>query len=113
VGGYTDWVRQRKLDVEPASPAPAKPATPAAPAPRVAKPRRLSFKERGELASLPDLIDAKEREREEVYLSLADPALLRDGAAVSEARSRLVALEAEIGALTARWEELETIAAEG
>jgi len=113
VGGYTEWVRQRTLDVEPAPAAPAKRAAPvAAPAPRAPKPRRLSFKERGELASLPDLIDAKEREREQVYLSLADPALLRDGAAVSEARSRLATLETEIGALTARWEELETIESE-
>ena len=113
VGGYSDWVRQRTPVAAPA-PAPApKRVSPPTKAPREPKQRRLTFKERGELASLPDLIDAKEREREQVYLSLADPALLRDGAAVNEARSRLATLETEIGALTARWEELETIAAEG
>jgi ABC transport system ATP-binding/permease protein len=112
VGGYADWVRQRKSIAVPAAAAPVKRVAPPPAAPREAKKRKLSFKERGELDSLPDRVDAKEREREQVYLSLSDPALLRDGAAVADARARLAALEAEIGALTARWEELETIAAE-
>ena len=111
VGGYADWVRQRKPIAAPAA-APTKRVAPLPATPREAKKRKLSFKERGELESLPDQIDAKEREREQVYLSLADPALLRDGAAVADARARLAALEVEIGALTARWEALETIAAE-
>ena len=53
---------------------------------------------------------AIERERESVYASLSDPALLRDGTAVSNARARLTAIETEITAQLARWEELETIA---
>ena len=40
----------------------------------------------------------------------SDPALLRDGTAVSNARARLTAIETEITAQLARWEELETIA---
>ena len=62
---------------------------------RRAKPkkRKLSFKETRELAALPDRIDALEREREQLYASLADPALLRDGAAVVAAKARLAALE--------------------
>ena len=39
--------------------------------------------------------------------------MLRDGTAVLEARERLDRLSAEIEALVARWEELETIAAAG
>jgi len=65
------------------------------------------------IAALPDRIDALERRREESYASLSDPALLRDGAAMTDARTRLAALEAEIAELTARWEALETIAAGG
>jgi hypothetical protein len=38
---------------------------------------------------------------------------VRDGAAMTEARDRLAALEAEIAELTERWEALETIAAGG
>ncbi|MEO8880996.1 MAG: ABC transporter C-terminal domain-containing protein, partial [Gemmatimonadaceae bacterium] len=74
---------------------------------------RMTFKETAELASLPEAIDALERERETVYASLADPALLRDGAAIAIANARLAALEAEIATRSGRWEELETIAAEG
>jgi ATP-binding cassette subfamily F protein uup len=111
-GGYTDWLRQRPV----AAPAPAaapKRAPAPAPAARAEKKRRLTFKETSELAALPDRIDARERDREQLYLSLSDPALLRDGAAVTEARTRLAAIEAEIAAMTERWEALETIAAEG
>jgi hypothetical protein len=69
------------------------------------------MKQRAELASLPDEIDALEREREETYLSLSDPAVLRDAGAMSDARARLAALEERIAALTTRWEELATIEA--
>ena len=109
VGGYTDWVRQR-APVVTTVPATKRPPPPVK-ATRAPKPRRLTTKERGELASLPDDIDARERERERTYLSLSDPALLRDGTAVSDARARLAALEQEIAALIARWEELATIEA--
>jgi ATP-binding cassette subfamily F protein uup len=113
-GGYSDWVRQRAA----ASPTPAA-RVPAA-APQGAEPARrdradrrrgLSFKEQRELADLPDRIDAAERDRDALYAALADPALLRDGAAAAEAKARLAALDAEVEALTARWEALEEAAA--
>jgi ATP-binding cassette subfamily F protein uup len=115
-GGYTDWARQRNA-------APATTAPPRAPARVVAKnvslpekterKRRLTFAEVKELSELPDRIDALERERNAVYASLADPALLRDGAAVAAAKARLAALDAEIATLTGRWEALETVASGG
>ena len=111
-GGYSDWVRQRASVAPPAAP-PPKRAAPAPPPPREPKKPKLSFKERAELAALPEQIDAREREREAVYASLADPALLRDGSAVVEANARLAALSSEIDRLIARWEALETIAAMG
>ena len=114
VGGYADWVRQRTAAASASNPAPRRVAS-APPAKKTAKKRetkrRLSFQESTELAGLPDRIDACERERETVYHSLADPALLRDASAVARARARLAALDIEIGALTERWETLETISA--
>jgi ATP-binding cassette subfamily F protein uup len=111
-GGYSDWVRQRPT-ISPPAPAAARRAPAPAPAQRTEKPKKLSYRETAELASLPDRIDALEGERGRIYASLADPAVLRDGAAVGEARARLAALELEIGGLTERWEALETIAAGG
>jgi ATP-binding cassette subfamily F protein uup len=109
-GGYTDWVRQRPAPPL-AAPVPARMPTPSPTAtPKPSRPRKLSYRETTELAQLPDRIDALEREREQRYTSLADPALLRDGAAVAEVRARLAALETEIATLTERWEALETIA---
>lgn len=110
VGGYTDWVRQRKPAAAPPTPKRVAPV----PAPRSApmRKRKLSMRESAELASLPDRVDALERQREAAYLSLSDPALLRDGAAVAGARQRLSGIEADIAAAIARWEALETIAHE-
>ncbi|GJG86285.1 heme ABC transporter ATPase [Gemmatimonadetes bacterium T265] len=114
-GGYSDWLRQRPAGGRPSpngAPAPPKrPAAPRAPAAVAGRPRRLTFAEQRELAGLPDAIDAAERARGALYASLADPALLRDGAAAAGAKARLAALDAEVGALTARWEALEEAAA--
>jgi ATP-binding cassette subfamily F protein uup len=110
VGGYADWVRQR----QPALGAPPRPAPKPAPVPPQKKQKKkgLSFTEMQELAALPERIDALEREREQVYESLADPAVARDGAAIVGTKARIAALESQIGELTGRWEALETIAAE-
>jgi len=111
-GGYSDWVRQRPVIAAPAAPSPPKPVV-SAPAPASpGRKRRLSFKESKELEALPEEIDARERERERLYASLADPVFLRDGAAVAEAKSRLASVAGEIAKLTERWEALETLASE-
>jgi ABC transport system ATP-binding/permease protein len=110
VGGYTDWVRQRKRPIAAAAPKPASKHGAPPPAPVKAKKRRLSFRETSELAGLPAHIDALERERETIYASFGESAVRRDGSAVVAAKSRLVALDNEIAALIQRWEELETIA---
>ncbi len=109
VGGYADWVRQREAATAASAPA-AKRVVVAAPAAAPAKKKRLSFKESTELASLPERIDALEREREAAYLSLSDPSLLRDPSAVTRAHARVGAFDTEIRALTERWEALETLA---
>jgi len=110
-GGYSDWVRQRPSVAPTSAPPPPKRAAPAPPPAREPKKPKLTFRQRAELDALPEQIDARERERETLYASLADPALLRDGSAVVEANARLATLSAEIESLIARWEELETIAA--
>jgi ATP-binding cassette subfamily F protein uup len=112
VGGYSDWVRQRRAamaaSAKPAATARAK--NPQSAAPAVPKKRRLSLKETSELAALPDRVDAMESERDQLFASLADPALLRDAAALAKVRARLAALETELRTAMARWEALELIA---
>jgi ATP-binding cassette subfamily F protein uup len=110
-GGYSDWLRQRPAIA--AAPAAAKSTAPVVAAGRAEKKRKLSWKESQELAALPELIDARETERAAVYAKLADPAFLRDGAAVAQASAHLASLEAELAALAERWEALETIASGG
>jgi ATP-binding cassette subfamily F protein uup len=118
VGGYSDWVRQRKdLAAAPVATAAASKRNADPPAAKRdasrAKPRKLSFRESTELAALPDRIDALEQERTRLHVSLADPVLLRDATALAAARTRLTQVEQESAAAIVRWEELETIAAEG
>ena len=109
-GGYADWLRQRAPEPPPA----AQRASTVAPTPartKSSRPRRLTYAEREELDALPDRIDAMEQERAALYLSLADPDVLRDGDAVVRTKARLEELGAGITSAMTRWEELEGIAA--
>lgn len=108
VGGYSDWVRQRKPAES--SPLPQKRVQSPPPQPAKAKKRKLTFKETAELNGLPDRIDALEQEKDRLFTSLGDPAFLREGSGVAAASARIDAIEAELGASMARWEELESIA---
>jgi ATP-binding cassette subfamily F protein uup len=112
VGGYSDWVRQRAPRTPVAREAEASKRAAPPPKQRPVKPRKLTFREQAELAALPDRIDELERERQRLYDSLGDPAVLRDGAAVIDAKTRIAAVEHELDGAIQRWEALETIAAQ-
>ena len=108
VGGFSDWVRQKQEPVAPRS-NPARPAPEAiAPVRSPNRKRRLTFKESTELASLPDAIDQRERERQNIYASLSATAVARDGAALADTAARLAAIDIELESMVARWEELAT-----
>ena len=109
VGGYTDWLRQRKVAETVATPVVKRVEAVVAVA-KTEKKKKLSFSEQKELASLPDRIDVLEMERTALYEKLADPLFARDGNALLQATGRLGALEKDILALTERWEQLETVA---
>ena len=112
-GGYSDWVRQRKPPATQTQGVRGTTTKRTAPPPeRREKKRRLSFKEQNELTALPEEIDALERERDQLYATLADPEWLRNGAAVSTAKTRLAEIDRLITVKTERWEALETIAAD-
>jgi ATP-binding cassette subfamily F protein uup len=109
VGGYSDWLRQRKV-AEAAAPASARAASAPSEAARARpKARRLSYKEQRELEALPEKIQLLEAEQLELQTAIADPTLFHApvgrGAA---ALQRLESLAAEIETAYSRWHALES-----
>ena len=113
VGGYADWLRQRKPTAQggAAKPSARKLARAAATA-SGERPKKLSFKEKRELAELPARIETLEQEKTQLFTLLASPELYTTRKAeVVPAKARVEAIEGEIATLYARWEALEAIEA--
>jgi ABC transport system ATP-binding/permease protein len=105
VGGYDDWLSQRS---QPETTAPAR--KPVREKPKKEGPRKLTFKERNELAELPRQIEELEKEQAELHERMADPAFYREaGEKVATARSRLTEVEEALEKAYGRWEELEAV----
>lgn len=105
-GGYDDWAEHRIL---PPSPEPVEKQTPPRREPAEKK-RRLSEKEKRELAALPGRIEALESEQALWHARLADPDFYRkDGESIARGRQRSEALAAEIEIAYRQWEELEAV----
>ena len=76
--------------------------------PTPAKPRKLSYKEKKELAALPATIERLEMQIEAIHGLMAKPEFYQlQGNQVAEAKADLAAREAELAVAYARWEELE------
>jgi ATP-binding cassette subfamily F protein uup len=107
VGGYDDWLRLQASTAPSKKPTPAKEPTSR---PSVNRSRKLSNKERFELAALPQRIEALEAEQAQLYASLADPTLYRrDGEDVIRLQTQLTTLEHALKEAYARWETLEQL----
>ena len=113
VGGYADWLRQRRPPVDDDK-AGAKSATPiespksAAPTSRAGAARKLSFKEVRELQSLPGQIQQLEAEVADLQARIGDTAFYRQPPTeVARELQRLQTLNAQIEAAYARWQSLE------
>ncbi|OPY64189.1 MAG: ABC transporter ATP-binding protein uup [Syntrophorhabdaceae bacterium PtaU1.Bin034] len=112
VGGYDDWLRQRKPPSDDASKAPSnEQKQKRAKAPN--EKRKLSFKESRELESLPRTIEAMEEEKQRLVTTLNSPEFYADYDAekVKTTSDRLEFLEKELDESYRRWDELETMAA--
>jgi ATP-binding cassette subfamily F protein uup len=108
-GGYTDMLSQRAGSRPTNAPA-AKPSRrPVETAPRPAEhPRRVSFKDRHALESLPARIEALHRTIAGLNGVLADPALYgRDPARFSETSASLAAVQEELTIAEEHWLTLE------
>ena len=111
VGGYSDWMRQRRTGLSPApgTGVAASGREKAAAAPAGPKPRKRSYKEQRELDSMPERIQALETLQGELQGAFADPKFFRQSPAeASAALERLQSLVAELEAAYARWNALES-----
>jgi ATP-binding cassette subfamily F protein uup len=113
VGGYEDWLRQRKADADdsavPEAGAPTRAVPAARPSAAANAPKKLSYRERLELDSLPSRIEALESELGELARTIADPGFYKEPpAAITEALERVQQIERELADLYVRWDALDS-----
>ena len=123
VGGYDDWLRdRRRRDTQRRAASGPAPAAPVGAMPGVAAPgargnpkaraRRLSYNDQRELSTLPERLQGLEAEKDRIESQLADGQLYRDGQqALQQRLQRLAVITAELEGGYARWGELEAMAA--
>ena len=108
VGGYDDWLRQRKAPADPLK----------SPASKEQKPKKgkipkekqkLSYKENRELEALPQAIEVMEEEKRRLTATINSPEFYvsYDPDKMRTASDRLEALERELDRAYHRWDELE------
>jgi len=106
-GSYSFYAERRAAQ----TPARDKPDKPDKPRPqRAPAPRKLTFKERQELAGIEGAIGAAEQKVSELEATLSDPTVFKDRP--TEVQALVAALDAarvEVERLFARWQELDAI----
>jgi ATP-binding cassette subfamily F protein uup len=110
-GGYDDWLRQRPKPPAPTVAAAEKPVPRAAPAQAStpARDRRLTYKEKQELAALPDTIARIEADIAGLHEAMAQPEFYkRPGEEIARQTALLQQLEEQLTEAYHRWEELES-----
>jgi len=111
VGGYTDWLRQRKVAASVSAPAAVRPSAAAASTGAAPTLKRLSYKEQRELAQLPEKIQRLEAEQAQLNAMISDPAVFRrDKDESNLALQRLRVLAAELETAYSRWDTLDSSA---
>lgn len=110
VGGYDDWLKQKKSDV----PAPAaiskgakKKAASSVPQPAA---KKISYTQKRELELVTKKIEELESRQKELHALLSDPCVYqRNSKAAAEYAAALKAVEQELQPAYQRWEELSVI----
>jgi ABC transport system ATP-binding/permease protein len=113
VGGYDDWLRQRRPAVSAAATASPRAAAPGPAPPAVDKSvrRKLTFNEQRELAALPERIAALEAEQRMLEARTASPGFYKEGSdVIREILARIATINAQLLVDYARWDELDSVA---
>lgn len=105
VGGYNDWIVQKKLLLSEKVPLNKTKKRIVKPSPK----RKMSYNEKRELESLPQLIEQMEGEREQVHEKMADPEFYIIKGNIVDAQKRLKSLEDRLTKAYERWEALENL----
>ncbi len=105
VGGYDDWVDRKKLQKSEGkkgvdSKAKQKDT-------KSSLQRKLSYREKRELESLPEKIEHLEKELQQLHEKMADPEFYSKKGNISKARKNLKSLEQDLASAYERWETLE------
>ena len=111
-GGYDDWERyQRQIPEAPAQ-AQRRSASQSIPRPSKAAdgPRKLTYKEQRELTSLPERIEALEKEQADLHAHMNEGNFYRQPTStITATLERLESLKQELDASYQRWQELESV----
>lgn len=105
IGGYDDWMRQRKKEERPTSVSGAEKSKKEKS--KAAGPRKLTFNEKRDLKTLPARIEAWEKEKKELFDSLSTPKVYEREGGVTEVNTRIEELEKELASAYERWTDLE------
>ena len=107
-GGYAEWKRFTEARAAQSRPAAAAKASAAPAREKAPRARKLGYKETRELEALPGRIEGLEKEQAQIAQRLADGSLYRTAPVEAKALSeRHAAIDEELLACLARWEELE------
>jgi ABC transport system ATP-binding/permease protein len=109
VGGYEDWIRQRKAPAVAAAEARETDRRAERPTADRASSKKLSYRERREFEELPTRIEALEAEQRTLGGTIGDPSFYKQPApTITAALARAESIERELSELYARWDALDS-----
>ncbi len=109
-GGYDDWLSQKRPAITESMPKAREQKAEDVARNEKKRPLKLSFKEEKELASLPEEIEKLESARDEIFSLMSDAGYFKKTPEeMSEAKSRLDAIEDGLVSAYERWEYLEEL----
>ena len=114
VGGYDEWqaaVQRRQTEASETPPATKKSTKETPPATTSTEPekRKLSYKEKRELESLPERIEQLELQVAQIHETMAEPSFYqKPGDVIAKTTQELESIQSELSSAFERWEELES-----
>ena len=109
IGGYDDWLEQRKKTETEIPSKPKKNCTKKS-KPKRKGPRKLTFRENQELEDMPSLIESLEQEHAVLFSRMSDPSFYKnESAEIANTKERLESLGIELEKTYERWETLDAL----